>query len=430
MTSENQVNNSSAGVTDMVDIAIVGGGMAGTALACALANTDYRIALIESHASTPFSTDHFFDSRVVALSAASRQFLQQVGAWEEIAAKRISPFERMQVWDAEGTAEVVFDCHDAQQSTLGHIVENSLVVSALQHCLQKQHLPNTDLDKPHTDTTVTQKMIWHCPDTVTHLTHNEKKYAACELTLQSGKRIHAKLVVAADGAVSGMRQLAGLQTTEWDYGHTAVIATVRTSKPHQRTARQRFQTSGPVAFLPLSNAADDQDWCSVVWSTSHEAAQQLLALSDNAFATALGEAFEHRLGDILAVHGRSGFALRQRHATSYHHEHVVLIGDAAHTIHPLAGQGINLGLMDVQVLAEELLAAQQRGLSPCHHSVLARYQRRRRGANLTMTATMELFHRLFARQELPFRWLRNMGMRSVDRLPALKRELMRQAMGI
>ena len=413
-----------------VDIAIVGGGMAGTALACALANTNYRIALIESFVSTPFSADHFFDPRVVALSAASRQFLQQIGAWEEIATQRLSPFERMHVWDAEGTAEVVFDCRDAQQSTLGHIVENSLVVSALQHRLQQQQLPNIDLQNPHTDKTGTQKLIWHCPDTVTHLTHNDNKHTACELTLQSGKRIHAKLVVAADGAISGMRQLAGVQTTEWDYGHTAIIATVRTEKPHQRTARQRFQTSGPVAFLPLCNAVEDQNWCSVVWSTSHEAAQQLLTLSDNAFATALGNAFEHRLGDILEVRGRSGFALRQRHATSYHHEHVVLIGDAAHTIHPLAGQGINLGLMDVQVLAEELLVAQQRGLSPCHHSVLARYQRRRRGANLAMTATMELFHRLFARQELPLRWLRNMGMRSVDRLPVLKRELMRQAMGI
>lgn len=398
-----------------VDIAIVGGGMAGTALACALVDSGYRIALIESSVSMPFSTQAFFDPRVVALSAASQQFLQQIGAWEGIAAQRLSPYERMQVWDAEGTAEVVFDCHDVQQPALGHIVENGLVVHALQQRLRAAAPGN---------------LCWYCPDTVTGIVNNDPLHALCDLQLHSGSIVQARLVVAADGAVSGMRQLAGLHTTEWDYGHTAVIATVRTEQPHQRTARQRFQTSGPVAFLPLRSMEGDEHWCSVVWSTAPDHARYLLALPDTEFAIALGNAFEHRLGAITDVRGRAGFPLRQRHARTYHRNHVVLIGDAAHTIHPLAGQGVNLGLMDVKVLADELLAARQRGLAPDHHNVLQRYQRRRRGSNLAMTATMELFHRLFARTELPVRWLRNVGMRGVNRVPLLKRELMRQAMGL
>ncbi len=411
--------------TAIVDIAIVGGGMAGTALACALADSGYRIALIENHAPVPFSAQDFFDPRVVALNAASTQFLQQLGVWESIAAQRVSPYEHMHVWDAEGTAEVQFDCHSLQQAALGHIVENALIVSALQDRLR---------------TLASEQLVWCCPDVVTDIVyknsghkdsgHKDSQRAECELVLQRGKRLQTRLVVAADGAVSSMRQLAGLQTTEWDYGHTAVIATVRTEKPHQRTARQRFQTTGPVAFLPLLTNNGDEHWCSVVWSTLPDIAQHLLALPDTEFAQALGKAFEHRLGAITEVHGRSGFPLRQRHAKTYYRDHVVLIGDAAHTIHPLAGQGVNLGFMDVKVLAEELRTARQRGLSPDHHSVLQRYQRRRRGANLAMTATMELFHRLFSRPELPVRWLRNVGLRGVDHLPGLKRELMRQAMGI
>lgn len=398
-----------------VDIAIVGGGMAGTALACALLPGRFRIALIESHSPTGFSASRFFDPRVVALNVASQQFLHELGAWDTIAAHRLSPYDSMQVWDADGTADIAFDAHEIQQPVLGHIVENSLVVHALQQRLQAA---------------ATHRVHWLCPETVTSLTNNDNTHEHCTLTLASGQQIQAALVVAADGATSALRDLANITITDRDYGHTAVIATVRTTQPHQRRARQRFLTDGPLAFLPLRDNTGSEYWCSVVWSVPPTQAEALQALDDDAFAAALGAAFEHRLGDVLAVHGRHAFPLRQRHAHSYHRDHVVLVGDAAHTIHPLAGQGVNLGFMDVRVLASELLAAGQRGVAPNDTDVLARYQRRRRGANLGMTATMELFHRLFARTELPVRWLRNTGLRGVNRLGALKRELMRHAMGV
>ncbi len=390
--------------------------MAGSALACALAHSSYRIAVIESQASPCFNAEDFYDARVVALNAASQQFLQQIGVWDDIATQRISPYTHMQVWDAEGTAQVTFDCADTQQSALGHIVENNLIVAALQNRLRQ-----------------CSQIDWLCPESVTELHDSNIIHSgnsACELLLHSGRTIRARLVVAADGALSTVRRLSGIKTLEWDYGHTALIATVKNEKPHQRTARQRFTAGGPLAFLPLLDRHGDEHWSSIVWSTSAEKAQALLAMTEVDFATALDNAFEHRLGAVTAVRSRFAFPLRQRHAQLYHRGRVVLIGDAAHTIHPLAGQGVNLGFMDVQTLAEELLAAQLRKLSPAHASVLQRYQRRRRGANLAMTATMELFKRLFERDELPLRWLRNTGMRGIESLPWLKRQIMRKAMGI
>ncbi len=394
------------------DIAIVGGGMAGSALACALAGSAYRIVIIENAEAKPFQRDVFFDPRVVALSAASQQFFVQLGAWDFISSQRLSPFERMQVWDAEGTAQVCFDAAELQQPALGHIVENSLVVSALQQRLQQA-----------------ENVRWLCPDTVFGM-HDDKKNSYCELELRSGTTVHCQLVIAADGAQSALRKLADIKTVEWDYGHSAVVATVKTEKSHDRTARQRFMASGPLAFLPLRDNDGDGHWSSIVWSTSPEAAQELLDLTEVEFALQLGKAFEHKLGKITDVRGRFAFPLRQRHAKTYHEGRVVLIGDAAHTIHPLAGQGVNLGFMDVKVLAEELLDALTKQLPPAHPVVLKRYQRRRRGANLSMAATMELFQRLFARRELPVRWLRNTGMHGIDALAIVKKKIMRSAMGL
>jgi 2-octaprenylphenol hydroxylase len=394
------------------DIAIVGGGMAGSALACALAGSAYRVVIIEGVEQTAFSCDSFFDPRVVALSAASKNFLDQLGVWQDISVQRISPFEKMHVWDAEGTAQVNFDAAELRQPALGYIVENSLVVSAL-----KQRLRQAD------------NVVWMCPDAVIDLQDDEKK-SSCDIILQSGSMIRSRLVVAADGALSALRQLAGIKTLEWDYGHSAVVATVKTEKPHGRIARQRFMSSGPLAFLPLQDKPGDEHWCSVVWSIAPDAAQALLDLPTDSFSSRLGKAFEFQLGNILEVHGRFAFPLRQRHATDYQRGRVVLIGDAAHTIHPLAGQGVNLGFMDVKVLAEELLAAWDKKLPPAHPSVLKRYQRRRLGANVSMAATMELFQRLFAHRELPVRWLRNTGMHGIDAMPALKKKIMRSAMGL
>jgi len=208
------------------------------------------------------------------------------------------------------------------------------------------------------------------------------------------------------------------------------VATVQTSTAHARTAWQRFMPSGPLALLPLDSGDGDQQFCSIVWSATPDHAQTLMALDDESFCVALAAAFEHRLGAITAVSKRFMFPLRQRHAVDYVAPGIALVGDAAHTIHPLAGQGINLGLLDVIALAQELKHASLRGLSCGDASVLRRYQRMRKGHNLLMMGVMEGFKRLFEQPALPLRWLRNEGLRQVDAKPWLKREIMRQAMGL
>lgn len=251
---------------------------------------------------------------------------------------------------------------------------------------------------------------------------------AVALLLQTGERLTTRLLVAADGGQSRVRELAGFATREWSYGQRAIVTTVQTQRAHQNTAWQRFLPTGPLAFLPLPGK--EQDCCSIVWSASNEYAEKLLALDDAAFGEALAEAFEHRLGAIQKLAPRYSFPLQQRHSTRYVKPGVALIGDAAHVIHPLAGQGANLGIQDVHALAEELQRALARGLPPGSTAVLERYQRRRMGSNLLMMGAVEGFKRLFAESSLPVRWLRNAGMRRLDALTPVKSHIMRQAMGL
>jgi len=395
------------------DVIIVGAGIAGAALACALGDSELRIAIVEAQPLQQCwpeqgSAVSEFDPRVSALSPSSQQFLEQLAVWPAMAQQRISPYQHMQVWDAEGTGAIAFSSRDINSAVLGHIVENRITVSALQQ--QFSRAANVQALAPARLAAVS--------------------LATGELTLEGGQRLRAPLLVAADGANSLLREQAGFELREWDYGHSALVTTVQHSAPHSYTARQCFLPEGPLAFLPLSTVGGGQQLSSIVWSSTPARAQQLLKLDDRAFALQLGRAFEGRLGVIEAVAPRYSFPLRQRHAIDYTRPGIALVGDAAHSIHPLAGQGINLGLMDVKVLAEELLRAQRRGLAPGDSSVLERYQRRRKGANLTMMAAMEGFKRLFGHRALPVRWLRNNGMRWLDQNPGLKNQLMRRAMGL
>ena len=250
-----------------------------------------------------------------------------------------------------------------------------------------------------------------------------------ELSLHNGAQLHATLLVGADGANSRVREWAQFQLREWDYEHTALVATVATEQPHAATAWQIFRREGPLALLPLPSANPDQHLSSIVWSTTPAEAAALMQMDDAEFMRALGNAFEHRLGAITTTSQRVSFPLRARHTDTYVQPNIALIGDAAHTIHPLAGQGINLGFLDAQALAAEILRAQQRGLSVADTTVLARYQRARKSDNVAMLAAMEGFKRLFGASALPLRWLRNAGLNWFDRSAALKRALIRQAMG-
>lgn len=401
------------------DVVVVGGGMTGSALALGLSRQGWRVALIEAAELAPLLADPVavrtvddFEPRVSAISAASERLLVKLGAWPEVARQRHCPYSGMTVWDAEGTGRIQFDAAGMGVQALGTIVENRMLVRALFLALA--------------DSTVTL----YAGAAVTTMTSPDAGRRT--LTLAGGRNLSANLVVAADGAQSRLRQWAGLPTREWDYQQQAIVCTVRSSQSHQATAWQRFSQTGPLAFLPLGSEdpADDGRFCSIVWSQDNDEARRLMALPEAAFRAELEAAIETRLGPIEAISRRWTFPLRQRHAKDYVAEGLVLVGDAAHTIHPLAGQGVNLGYADVRVLLEELSGARSAGLAPADPLLLARYQRRRKGDNLAMMAAMEGFKQLFARDELPLRWVRNAGMRWLDRAQPLKHRIAAQAMGL
>ncbi|TXS93936.1 UbiH/UbiF/VisC/COQ6 family ubiquinone biosynthesis hydroxylase [Parahaliea maris] len=401
------------GVSD-VDIAIVGAGLAGGALAAALSGRGLRLALIESRPLTapelPLQRElDAFDSRVSALNPESVSLLQRLEAWQSVEQYRCCAYHHMTVWDAEGTGQIEFDAADVDHSALGYIVENRAVISGL--IARLQDAGDLRVVAPGKLAAVAIE-----DDTV-------------NLQLEDGDTLRARLLVAADGALSSVRSLLQFRTREWDYGHRALVATVETGRPHGNTAWQRFLPSGPLAFLPLPGE-NGRHFCSIVWSLRDSLADEVLALDDTAFCDRLEEAFEQRLGRVVGASPRAAFPLRQRHAVDYIRPRVALVGDAAHTIHPLAGQGINLGFKDVSVLAEEVLAAHGRGVDPGDLAVLRRYQRRRKGENLLMMGAMDTFKRLFEQESLPLRWLRSAGMNAVHRAGPLKQEIMRRAMGL
>lgn len=414
-----------------VDIAIVGAGLVGTSLARLLASLPLKVALIDQREfslfKTPFdATELEFDPRVSALTEASKLLFQKLGIWDAIAAKRASPYQEMEVWDADGTGSIDFSASDIGSSELGHIVENSIILSALHGSLES--IENLEL----IGGAAIQELISGSYSGNQGDIDSNSSADKAHITTESGLVISASLVVAADGGNSLIRKLANIDTKEWDYDHTAIVTTVKTQLPHQTTALQRFMDTGPLAFLPLSPSQDsaDQHYCSIVWSCLPELAESLMLLSEQDFNESLEQAIESKLGKIESSEKRFAVPLRQRHGKNYYQNNVVLVGDAAHTIHPLAGQGVNLGLLDVAALAEELTHGLDKGRSVFDPVILGRYERKRRGHNIATMWAMEGFKHLFAEEALPVRWLRNVGLRTVNNLPLLKNQIARKAMGL
>lgn len=393
------------------DLIIVGAGMVGSTLALALEGSGLDILVLDASPleAADFDPQGGFEPRVSALSAASQRIFERLGAWPGMSARRVSPYTDMHVWDGSGTGQIHFSAETVHAEVLGHIVENRVVQDALLETMQRRG---------------GQRLLG-----AARLERLERTPQGWQLTLDDGRQLNAPLLVAADGANSAVRRLAGCETREWDYLHQAIVTSVRCSEPHQRTAWQRFTDGGPLAFLPLERDGD-QHWCSIVWSVTELEARRLMALDDAAFRAALGRAFEQRLGEVEEVDPRLCIPLRQRHAKRYVQPGLALIGDAAHTIHPLAGQGVNLGLLDAAVLAEVIEAAMARGERPEDIRVLSRFERRRMPHNLAMMAAMEGFERLFQADPLPLRWLRNTGLKAVQALPEAKALFVRQALGL
>lgn len=391
------------------DLLIVGAGMVGSALALALRETGLNILVVDSGPLTvkPFVANAPFEARVSALSIASQRILERLGVWDGIVGRRVSPYSDMHVWDGSGTGKVHFSASSVHANVLGHIVENRVVQDAL---VERLHDSNIGL---LADARLEQ------------MRHSGDDWL---LTLSDGRTLRAPLVVAADGANSTVRRMTGTATREWDYLHHAIVTSVRTADSHRKTAWQRFTDDGPLAFLPLDR--EGEHWCSIVWSVTPEQSERLMKLDDERFCRELENAFEGCLGQVISADSRVCVPLRQRHAKRYVAPGLALIGDAAHTIHPLAGQGVNLGFLDAAVLAEVLRGAVERGERLADERVLSRYERRRMPHNLALMAAMEGFERLFQADALPVRLLRNAGLKMVDHSAEAKALFVRQALGL
>ncbi|MDQ7016008.1 MAG: UbiH/UbiF/VisC/COQ6 family ubiquinone biosynthesis hydroxylase [Gammaproteobacteria bacterium] len=383
------------------DVIVVGAGMVGAALACALGLSGKRVALLEPHLPASFDLDAEPDLRVSAINRASQALFERLGVWQALAAQRISPFENMTVWDATGSGEIHFDSAEMGEPYLGHIIENRLVQWALL-----------------------QRLAQLASVTVIEAALSELAFEPDQVTvsLADGTELSAELLVGADGAHSRVRALAGIEVLSRAYDQKGIVCHVATEKPHQRTAWQRFLPSGPLAFLPLADGR-----CSLVWSCDDAVAEQMMALSDEDFRLELAQAFGERLGAVTAVSERAAFPLLRRHAEQYVKPRLALVGDAAHTIHPLAGQGVNIGLLDASALTESLLESKG-DLGQLR--VLRRYERWRRGNNSLMMHTMDGFYRVFGNDHLPLVPLRNFALSFADRVSPLKSQLMRHAMGL
>jgi len=376
----------------------------GATLALALERSGLSVALIEAREPRGWHRQEM-DLRVFALSHAARNILTRLGAWERIAASRVSPYRAIEVWDAASSGRVCLSAAEVDEPDLGHIVEGSLLTEALLERVRAA--PDIGL---------------HAPAALERVS-SEPDYA--ELVLDNGKHLRALLVVGADGARSRVRRFAGIELKESTYGQHAIVAHLVPEKPHGEVARQVFHPNGPLALLPLADGR-----VSIVWSTTPEEAERLLAVPENEFSLAATEASEAKLGTLRLASERAAFPLIRLHAQSYVAPRVVLAGDAAHVVHPLAGQGMNLGLLDAAALAETIRDGRRNGYDPDDFLVLRRYERWRHGENLAMQSAFSGFKELFGARLAPVRAFRGAGMRLFDNTPPAKRLAMRIALGI
>ncbi len=389
------------------DVIIVGGGMVGAALACSLGNSPLRVAVIEQSTPEEFNAEQPHDLRVSALSIASRKIMETVGAWQGVESRRLCPFQRMRVWETAGDTE--FSSAAIDYPELGYIVENRVTQLAFLERLQ-----------------AFDNVVLFCPVGIKAMRYTpEQSSSAGTVELNDGRILQAKLLVAADGGQSRVRQLAGIGVNSRDYQQHALVIYVETEYPQQDITWQRFVASGPQAFLPLTG-----HFASLVWYNSVDEVRRLQALPDAELLTELYAAFPDTLGRLTAIHGKVSFALKCQHAQSYVKTGVALVGDAAHMINPLAGQGVNIGLLDAAALAEVLLTAERQGESIQELQVLERYEKLRRTENLKMMTVMDAFYHVFSNDILPLKFIRNLGLGLAERILPAKNKIMRAAMGL
>ncbi|MFA6052629.1 MAG: UbiH/UbiF/VisC/COQ6 family ubiquinone biosynthesis hydroxylase [Methylobacter sp.] len=392
-------------MADRYEVIVVGGGMVGAATACALAHGGVKVALLDRFNPERQWPAEPVDIRVSALTKASQNILEMLDAWPGMVQRGVCAYRDMRVWDARADGELHFDCADTEFNELGHLVENRVTVAALWDVL---------------DTLPSAACITPAIVAGTQLTDTGRL-----VSLEDGRHLEADLVIAADGRESALRAMAGIDVTGWNYHQDGLVATVTTETSHQFTAWQRFLEEGPLAFLPLKNGQS-----SIVWTLSTETAKSYLALADQDFLQALEQASGGILGKMLAVGPRAAFPLRFQYANSYVDERFALIGDAAHAMHPLAGQGANAGLLDAAAIAELVIQTRQEGRPLSSPRLLRRYERWRKGDNLMMLASMDVINKTYGVASQPFAGLRSAGMNWVNNTAMVKAYFNHYAMGL
>ncbi|MES2669383.1 MAG: FAD-dependent oxidoreductase [Pseudomonadota bacterium] len=392
----------------LADAAVVGGGVVGAACALALSQQGLQVTLIE-HAEPPAWRSAEADSRVYAFAPDSAALFESLGVWDAVRDARAHPYRRMRVWDAAGGDELRFDADAFAVKQLGWIIEHALLQDRLWAALRRSNV------------TV------RCPARVVALEQNED---SATLELDDGLRVEARIAIAADGGQSTLRELAGIGMNTEDYGQRGVVAYVATDRAHEDTAWQRFLPTGPLAFLPCAATADAQNVSSIVWTLPDAEAARVAELDDAAFAEELTRAFASRLGDVRPLSPRIAFPLRRQLADAYVAGRVLAIGDAAHVVHPLAGQGVNLGLRDVSALRDSVAAAQQRRVDWSAPHRLARWARARRSDATASAYAFSAINRVFSNDHVATTLLRGHALGLAGKIAPLNRALWRHAAGV
>lgn len=391
-----------------VDAAIVGGGVVGAACALALAQQGLQVTLIEQTGAPAWlSTDA--DPRVYAFAPDNAALFESIGVWAAVRDARAHPYRRMRVWDAAGGDELRFDADAFAVKQLGWIVEHALLQDRLWATLDQS------------------SVTVRCPASVVALEQDED---SATLELDDGLRVEARIAVAADGARSSLRELAGIDTKTEDYGQRGVVAYVATAYPHEDTAWQRFLPTGPLAFLPCAPWPEAANVSSIVWTLPDAEAARVVALDDAAFAEEVTRAFASRLGDVRPLSGRIAFPLRRQLADAYVSGRVLTVGDAAHVVHPLAGQGVNLGLRDVSALRDAVATAQDRRADWAAPHRLARWARARRSDATASAHAFSAINRIFSNDDVATTLLRGPALGLAGKLAPLSRALWRHAAGM